>query len=167
MSVIYTPTPPRGTGTEGLPQNAADRAELLISMADRLLGLSADEAQARGLRDLARLRSLGQAKQKLALGFEELSRQLRLDREGLKTLDSSVLARLRATTARVQADMNAGAARLQRQERAQKSLVDFLVDTVNLERRRSNSYPGAGRRMFKEGAPRGNDIQAAALNMTC
>jgi len=167
MTVIYTPTPRPSDSGAGLPKTASDRAELLISIAERLLGLGADEATARTRRDFLRLRALGEKKQKLALGFEELGRQLRLDQDGLKTLDSSVLLRLRGVTERMRTDMAAGAAHLHRQEKAQKTLVDFLVGTVNEERLRSQSYPGAGRRVFKEGAPRGNDVQAAALNMQC
>lgn len=167
MTVLYTPSArPADTGA-GLPKTPTDRAELLISMADRLLALGADETKARERRDFGRLRALGETRQKLAIGVEELSRQLRLDHDGLKTLDSSVLLRLRSTTERMRTDMGAGAARLRRQEKAQKTLVDFLVGTVNEEHRRASSYPGAGRRVFREGAPRGREVQAAALNMTC
>ncbi|CAO3373770.1 flagellar basal-body protein [Azospirillum argentinense] len=126
-----------------LPKNAEERAAALIELMDRLSAHLARETEA-VMRHCtsAELARLGREKQPMMLVYEEVSRLLRVDREGMAALPDEAKAALREATRGLYEASAANADALRRNSAAQKILVDTVVGAIN--RARQTTTPAYG-----------------------
>lgn len=146
-----------------LPKNAHERAVALIGLMERIAVCVERESDAiRRRRPVAEIRALVREKEPMTLVYEELSRLLRLDPEGLKALPDDVKAKLKAATARLRSAGDDNADTLRTASKTQKILVDTVAAAVNrLNARQAAAYQAtaAGGRA----PPRGYGPAAGAI----
>jgi hypothetical protein len=126
--------------TASLPRNAAERAEALFDLMERLIAVLDRETAAVQRQDTGgEFTRLVQDKQPLVMAYEELARLLRVDRDGLKALPAPVKQRLQEMTRRLSEASATNANALKANGDAQKIVVDTMVGAVNHARQ---SQPG-------------------------
>lgn len=119
----------------GVPKTAQERACALIDLMGRMTALLRRETEAvRARRPTAELAQYAREKQPMSLVYEEVSRLLRVDREGLANLPADIKTALRdaSTTLRDATEENAEALRVG--GAAQKLVVDTVVGAINRAR---------------------------------
>lgn len=118
-----------------LPRNAEERAVALVDLMGRLAAtLDRETAAAEAHAGSPVLARCAQDKQPMALVLEEVSRLLRVDREGMAGLPAETRERLAAATRSLAASAAANAEALSTGSHAQRLLVDTLVTAVNRAR---------------------------------
>ena len=128
-----------------LPKNAEERATALIDLMDRLSSHLARETEAVNRHcSSAELARLAREKQPMMLVYEEVSRLLRVDREGMANLPDAVKGKLREATRGLYEASAANADALRRNGAAQKVLVDTVVGAINRARQTTTVAYGAG-----------------------
>lgn len=165
--------PPAAKPAPGLPKNALERATALIGLMDRLAVLMKRESDAvRRRRPVAEIRALVKEKEPMVLVYEEISRLLRVDAEGVAALPPDVKAGLKAAAERLKAVGNDSADLLRAREGGQKLLVDTVAAAVGRTKQRNASAyqaTAAGGRPPPRGygpAPGAMRPGAATLNAT-
>lgn len=150
VDIRSTPGKPKAAPAN-LPRNALERAEALAGLMERLAEHLDREATAvLARRPAAELAEMARTKQPMILVCEELSRLLRVDREGMSALPDGAKTALREATRRLTIATAENAATLQRVAGAQQILVNTLVDATNRYRR---TQPGVA---YQQAAPRPN-----------
>lgn len=150
VDIRTTPDKPKAAAAN-LPKNAQERAAALAGLMDRLTEhLDTEAAAVAARRPAHELAELARTKQPMILVCEELSRMLRVDRDGMAALPAEVKARLKEATRRLTIATADNAATLQRMSGAQQLLVNTLVDATNRYRR---TQPGVA---YQQAAPRPN-----------
>lgn len=140
---VRLPRPPR-TPPANLPKNAEERAISLIGLMGRLTAHLDHETQAaRDRASTAEMEALAKAKEPMALVYEEVSRLLRIDRDGFQQLPSTLVDELKAATRALAASAAANVELLRTATRSQSVLVETVVASVN--RARTASVPAYGR----------------------
>lgn len=128
------------TAPANLPKTAEERATALISLMERLAAhLDGETAAIRQRRPAAELAKLAKDKQPMVLVYEEVSRLLRIDQDGMAKLPDPVKERLKEATRALYLSAGANAATLRLREGAQQMVVDTVVAAVNRARQ---SQPG-------------------------
>lgn len=131
---------PAGKPAAGLPKNAHERATALIGLMDRLATLIARESDAvRRRRPAAEIRALVKEKEPMVLVYEEISRLLRVDPEGVAALPVELKARLKDAAARLRDAGNDSADLLRTTEGSQKLLVDTVAASLTRAKQRNVS----------------------------
>ncbi|WP_448203196.1 flagellar basal-body protein [Azospirillum sp. sgz302134] len=145
-----------------LPKNAEERATALVELMGRLAAhLQRETAAVRRRCSTAELARLAKEKQPMTLVYEEVSRLLRVDREGMANLPDETKARLREATRALYEASADNADTLRRNGEAQKILVDTVVDAINHARQTTPvAYPAS--RTYV--APKRGPATAATLN---
>lgn len=150
VDIRSTPGKPKAAPAN-LPKNAHERTVALSGLMERLADhLDAEAAAVTARRPAAELAELARAKQPMILVCEELSRLLRVDRDGMAALPAEAKAGLAEATRRLTIATAENAATLQRMAGAQQILVNTLVDATNRYRR---TQPGVA---YQQAAPRPN-----------
>lgn len=151
-----------------LPGNAEERAAALVELMNRLAAhLRRESAALRARRPAAEMAALLREKHKLVMVYEEVSRLLRLDREGMTSLPAALKGDLRDAARALAEGAAENAETLRVNGDTQKLLVDTIVGAVN--RARSiphvsygpNATAPAGRGFM---APVSGPATAATLN---
>lgn len=163
---VTFPKPPKPSA---LPQTTEGRAVVLVDLMERLaLHIDAETAAVAKRRRNAELAAIAKDKQPIALVFEEVSRLLRVDREGLAALPDDLKGRLKGASQALARAASDNALRLRRSAEGQTKLVDTLVTSVNRARRQDHpSYTpaAAGYVSAVRGGPaRHGPATAATLN---
>ncbi|MBP2229144.1 flagellar basal-body protein [Azospirillum agricola] len=123
---------PAKAAPSNLPKNALERATALVELMDRLAALLEREAAAvRARRPAAELARLAKDKQPMSLVYEEISRLLRVDREGVMGLPAELKLALREATGKLYAATADNAEALRVGGQAQKIVVDTVVAAVS------------------------------------
>ncbi|HEY0833388.1 MAG TPA: flagellar basal-body protein [Azospirillum sp.] len=118
-----------------LPKTAEERAAALITLMERLSAhLDRETTAVRDRRPAAELAKLAQDKQPMVLVYEEVSRLLRIDPDGMAKLPAPVKQRLNEVTRALADSAGANAATLRLREDAQQLVVDTVVAAVNRAR---------------------------------
>ncbi|HRQ82828.1 MAG TPA: flagellar basal-body protein, partial [Azospirillaceae bacterium] len=131
LDIRYRPAPPAAKPT-GLPKNALERAQALVGLMERLAVCLDREADAiRRRRPLAEIRALVKEKEPMMLVYEEISRLLRVDAEGVAALPAELKAQLKAATLRLKTAGDAGAETLRAASAGQKLLVDTAAAAIS------------------------------------
>ena len=125
---VRFPQPGKKTPSANLPKNAEERAAALIELMGRLSANLCREAE------VVELARLAKEKQPMMLVYEEVSRLLRVDREGMANLPDDTKAKLRAATRDLYDASARNADVLRRNSGAQKILVDTVVNAINQAR---------------------------------
>ncbi len=129
---VRFPQPGKKAPSANLPKNAEERAGALIELMGRLSANLRREAEAVERRcNTAELARLAKEKQPMMLVYEEVSRLLRVDREGMANLPDDTKAKLRAATRDLYDASAENADVLRRNSGAQKILVDTVVNAIN------------------------------------
>lgn len=149
-----------------LPKNALERATALVDLMGRLTALLTREAAAvRARRPSAELAQIAREKQPMSLVYEEISRMLRVDREGVMGLPAELKAALKEATGALYAASADNAEALRIGGQAQKIVVDTVVGAVTkAQKAPSTAYAahmGGGRGYA---APPSGPRTSAALN---
>ncbi|HYH17019.1 MAG TPA: flagellar basal-body protein [Azospirillum sp.] len=118
-----------------LPKTAEERATALIALMERLAAhLDGETAAIRQRRPAAELARMAKDKQPMVLVYEEVSRLLRIDPDGMAKLPAPVKERLKEATHALYLSAGANAATLRLREDAQQLVVDTVVAAVNRAR---------------------------------
>lgn len=138
-----------------LPRNARERAEALVGLMGRMAAHIDRETNAvRAHRPMAELRALVKDKEPMSLVFEELSRLLRVDRDGMAALPDALKKALKQGSAELRRASTENAAALRYAQDGQRIVVDTLAAAANrMKNRQASAYAataGGGR-----AAPRG------------
>lgn len=142
---VRFPQPGKKAPAANLPKDAGERAEALIELMGRLSAHLRREAEAVERRCTgAELARLAREKQPMMLVYEEVSRLLRVDREGMANLPDGTKARLRAATRDLYESSAVNADVLRRNSGAQKILVDTVVNAINQARQVTTVAYGTG-----------------------
>lgn len=121
-----------------LPKNAFERATALVDLMGRMAALLARETEAvRTRRPTAELAKIAREKEPMSLVYEEVSRLLRVDREGMAGLPAELKQSLKDAAGALYAASAENAEALRLGSEAQKLVVDTVVGAVN----RSRSVP--------------------------
>jgi len=149
-----------------LPKNAEERATALIDLMGRMSAHLRRETAAVLRRcsgtELARL---AQEKQPMTLVYEEISRLLRVDRDGMAKLPDELKGKLREATRALFEASSENAEALQRNSEAQKILVDTVVGAINRARQVTTVAYGSGASPARAyGAPPRGPATAGTLN---
>ncbi|BAI72480.1 flagellar basal-body protein [Azospirillum sp. B510] len=119
-----------------LPKNAEERAVALVELMGRLTSLLEREAAAvRARRPARELAQIVKDKQPMTLVYEEISRLLRVDREGLIALSPELKTALREGTGRLYAATADNAEALRVGGEAQKVMVDTVVGAITRQQK--------------------------------
>lgn len=135
-----TASPPAKPAVQPPPGTAAERAEVLISVMERLGGLLSRELDALRRGALPEIVALQGEKRDLGTRFDEIGRLLRLDRAGLAALSPDLLARLKSSGARFADIAHVSRETLDIAAEAQKWVVEVVVKTVNQDRKADAAY---------------------------
>lgn len=139
VDVRFPPDKPK-SAPASLPKTAEERATALIGLMERLAAhLDRETAAVRERRPAAELTQLAKDKQPMVLVYEEVSRLLRVDRDGMAKLPAPIKQRLNEVTRALSDSADANATTLRLRENAQQMLVDTVVAAVNRARQ---SQPG-------------------------
>ncbi|CAO3424176.1 flagellar basal-body protein [Azospirillum endophyticum] len=133
-----------------LPKNAQERAGALVELMGRLTGLLEREAAAvRARRPAKELAQIVKDKQPMTLVYEEISRLLRVDREGLAGLPAELKTALKEATAKLYAATADNAEALRIGSEAQKVMVDTVVGVITRQQKAPSTayaaHMGGGR----------------------
>lgn len=119
-----------------LPKNALERATALVELMARLTALLEREATAvRAHRPAAELTRLAKEKQPMSLVYEELSRLLRIDRDGLMALPAEMKTALKEATGKLYAATADNAEALRVGGAAQKIVVDTVIGVLTRQQK--------------------------------
>ena len=119
-----------------LPKNAQERAVALIELMGRLTALLEREAAAvRARRPARELAQIVKDKQPMTLVYEEISRMLRVDREGLIALPQEMKTALKDATGKLYAATADNAEALRIGGEAQKVMVDTVVTLITRQQK--------------------------------
>lgn len=122
------------------PKNAQERAVALIDVAARLTALIERETGIlNGRHASSELGRLADEKRPLSIAYDELSRLLRIDRQGMAALPTELKERLSAAGQELATLCATNAERLRGAAEAQQVVVDALVAGIN---RLRNQQPG-------------------------
>lgn len=114
-----------------LPKNALERATALVSLMGRMTSLLQRETAAvKARRPTSELVQFSKEKQPMALVYEDVSRALRVDREGMRTLPDELKAALKDAAGALYAATAENAETLRLNSAAQKIVVDTMVGVV-------------------------------------
>ncbi len=142
---VRFPQPARAAPPSNLPKNAEERAVALVDLMGRLAAhLRRETAAVLARRPGRELAQIAREKQPMALVCEEISRLLRVDREGMARLTPELKATLREATRNLYEASAENAETLQRNSAAQKILVDTTVAAVNRARQTTTVAYGSG-----------------------
>ncbi|HYG88850.1 MAG TPA: flagellar basal-body protein [Azospirillum sp.] len=170
MDKIDVRTPKERKPGIALPRNAHERAVALLDVMGRLVSaLDRETGLLRGRRPSGELGRLADEKQPLSLAFDELSRLLRIDREGMAGLAPDLKERLAAATQTLLASTAANAEALGGATKVQKILVDAVVAGINRLREQQPGVAygpssGGGQALRGYGAPTRGPATSATLN---
>jgi hypothetical protein len=140
MSVIYTPSARAQGQGANIPRSAAERAGAVLDMALKLVELIQSEIQAMERGDAQAIAAIVPRKQKLSYGIDELSRQLRVDRDGFLALPEEIKIKLKATNETLMALGDQTVRKMKIRSQAQQNLVDFYVRAINTSRQIDGRY---------------------------
>lgn len=164
---VRFPQPDKKTAPPpNLPKNAEERAVALIDLMGRMSAHLRRETDAVRRRcSVAELTRLASEKQPMMLVYEEVSRLLRVDREGMANLPDAVKGKLREATRALYEASAENADVLQRNGAAQKTLVDTVVGAINRARQVTTVAYGSGASPTRAyGPPPRGPANAATLN---
>lgn len=123
---------PSKAAPANLPKNAFERATALIDLMGRMTVLLQREAEAvRAHRPSAELARFAREKQPMMLVYEEISRLLRVDRDGVAALPAELKTALKEATGTLYAASADNAEALRIGGLAQKIVVDTVVAAVS------------------------------------
>ena len=129
-----------------LPKNAQERAVALIELMGRLTALLEREAAAvRARRPARELAQIVKDKQPMTLVYEEISRMLRVDREGLIALPQEMKTALKDATGKLYAATADNAEALRIGGEAQKVMVDTVVNVITRQQKAPSTAYAAHR----------------------
>ena len=143
----------------------AERAEVLVSVMDRLAGVLAREMDLVRCGVLAGVTALQTDKRELTGRLDEVGRLLRLDRAGLAALPPDLLERLRQSARRLAELTAASADQLSIQVAAQTCILEVVVRTVKQGRRSETAYGQLGK-ACRSAVPGSRDSRSLAFNAT-
>jgi len=123
-----------------MPGTPTERAEVLVSVMERLGALLARELDAARCRRYAEITALQGEKRDLTKRLDEIGRLVRLDRTGLAALAPDLTARLKDSGERLGALILTSAETLMIQAEAQKWVVDVAVKGANQKQRADTAY---------------------------
>lgn len=171
MDKVDVRFPQKPKPAANLPKNAEERAVALSELMERLAAHLGRETAAILARRRHELAELIRAKQPMVLVCEEVSRLLRIDREGMATLPGPLKARLKAANDALNAAAHENALALQRSTEGQKLLVDTVVAAVRQARQGQQpaygpAAAGYRRTTYGPGLAAHGSIASAALNTT-
>lgn len=159
--------------TANLPKNAHERAVALIGLMDRLAACVNRENDAiRRRRPVSEIKALVKEKEPMVLVYEEISRLLRVDKDGVAALPAEVKTKLKEAALRLRAAGTDNADTLRAANAGQKILVETVAAAVGrVNARQASAYQAtaAGGRPPPRGygpAPGSIRPAAAALNTT-
>ncbi len=122
---------PAKAAPSNLPKNAFERATALVDLMARLTGLLEREAAAvRARRPAAEMTRIAKEKQPMSLVYEEISRSLRVDREGMMALPPELKSALKDASGKLYAASVDNAEALRIGGQAQKIVVDTVVGAL-------------------------------------
>ncbi|CAO3431205.1 flagellar basal-body protein [Azospirillum doebereinerae] len=122
---------PAKAAPSNLPKNAFERATALVDLMGRLtLLLQREAAAVRARRPTAELLQMAKEKQPMSLVYEEISRMLRVDRDGVIALPAELKTALKEATGQLYAASADNAEALRVGGQAQKIVVDTVVAAV-------------------------------------
>lgn len=168
---VRFPSPKPAAPPPALPKTALERATALSGLMRRLAAhLDRESAAVRGRLPPAEILRMARDKQPMVLVYEEVSRLLRVDREGLAGLPPEVKRELAEATRQLAASAAANTETLKINSDAQQMMVDTLVGAVNRARQSQPGVaygPGAGG--FRQpprgyGPPKHGPATSATLN---
>ena len=148
------------------PGSTAERAQVLISVMDRLGDLLGRELELVRSGALGGVNALQADKRALTTRLDEIGRLVRLDSAGLSALPADLLARLKESGDRLRRLTAASAERLDIQAQGQKCVVDVVVKTVNQDRRADAAYGQARKGFVSHQGPRLTAGPSATFNTT-
>lgn len=157
---------PAKAAPNNLPKNAAERADALLELMGRMTAHLRKESQAVANRcTAAELERLNREKQPMTLVYEEISRLLRVDREGMANLPVETKTRLRDATRALFEASAENAETMRRNSAGQKILVDTVVAAINRARQVSTTAYSASRAPGRSyGPPARGPATSATLN---
>ncbi len=171
MDKIDLRTPKKRRSNVVLPKNAEERAVALIDVTERLIAVINRETEMLSRPySPADLGQVADKKQPLSFAFDELSRLLRIDRDGMANLAPELKDRLTAMTEALVASATINAEALSIAVKTQKIVAETLVASINLLRDQQPglSYDptdGGGRALQGHGSlTRGGPTTSAMLN---
>lgn len=163
--------PNKPAAPNNLPKNAYERAVALVGLMGRLAVCIDRESEAIAKhRPVAEIKALVKEKEPMALVYEEISRLLRVDREGLAALPPELKQQLRDATERLRTAGQVNADTLRVAEKSQKILVETVASAVNRTKQGQaasyNATAAGGRAAPRGYGPPSGFIRApsAALN---
>lgn len=169
---VRFPQPAKSAPAPNLPKNAEERATALVDLMGRLAAhLRRETAAVRNRRFGAELTEIAREKQPMALVFEEISRLLRIDREGMAKLPPELKGKLKDATRALYEASAENAELLRRNGEAQQVLVDTVVGAVNRARQVTTvaynpASTGASRGGTASGRPYGGPTHGPATAAT-
>lgn len=114
-----------------LPKNALERATVLVTLMARMTSLLQQETAAvLARRPTSELAQFAKDKQPMSLVYEDISRTLRVDREGMRNLPDELKASLKEAATALYAASAENAEALRLGGIAQKIIVDTVVGAV-------------------------------------
>lgn len=166
MDKIDVRFPQQPKPAANLPKNAQERAVALIELMGRLTALLEREAAAvRARRPAKELAQIVKDKQPMTLVYEEISRMLRVDRDGLMALPQELKTSLKDATGKLYAATADNAEALRIGGEAQKVMVDTVVTVITRQQKAPTTayaaHMGGGRGYS---APPSGPRTSAALN---
>ena len=164
---VRFPQPEKKAGPPpNLPRNAEERAVALIDLMGRMSAhLRRESAAVLRRCGAAELARLANEKQPMMLVYEEVSRMLRVDRDGMAKLPDEIKGKLREATRALYEASAENAEVLQRNGAAQKVLVDTVVGAINRARQVTTvAYSSAASPARAYGPPPRGQANAATLN---
>lgn len=170
LDIRYRPAPPAAKPA-GLPKNALERAQALVGLMERIAACLDREAVAiRRRRPVAEIRALVKEKEPMMLVYEELSRLLRVDADGVAALPAEVKTQLKAATLRLKTAGDAGTEALRCASAGQQLLVDTVAAAIGRANQRQttayNATAGGGRAPPRGyGPPPGGGQRPAAASL--
>lgn len=150
MDKVDVRFPQQAKPAANLPKNAQERAVALVDLMGRLTAVLEREATAvRARRPAKELAQIGRDKQPMTLVYEEISRLLRVDRDGLMALPAGLKTALKDATAKLYAATADNAEALRVGGAAQKIMVDTVVGVISRQQKAPSTayaaHMGGGR----------------------
>ncbi|MBP2298792.1 flagellar basal-body protein [Azospirillum picis] len=166
MDKVDVRFPQQARPTANLPKNAQERAIALVELMVRLTALLERESAAvRARRPAKELAQIVKDKQPMTLVYEEVSRLLRVDRDGLASLPPELKTALKEATGKLYAATADNAEALRVGSAAQKVMVDTVVGVISRQQKAPSTayaaHMGGGRGYS---APPSGPRTSAALN---
>ncbi len=150
MDKVDVRFPQQAKPAANLPKNAQERAVALVDLMGRMTAVLEREAAAvRARRPAKELAQIGRDKQPMTLVYEEISRLLRVDRDGLMALPEELKTTLKDATAKLYAATADNAEALRVGGAAQKIMVDTVVGVISRQQKAPSTayaaHMGGGR----------------------